>query len=150
MAFEPAGTGRPAPASLFARRPELRLMLLRAVWPHAVGPDMARRCEPIAIESNVLRVRVPDLAWRKAAMKNAGTILGRLHGLAGALAPRRLAFFEQSGAPEPPQPPPAPLPPAPEAVARAAEAIPDPELRERFLRSAALHLDLTSRRRPHA
>jgi hypothetical protein len=150
MAFEPAGTGRPAPASLFARRPELRLMLLRAAWPHAVGPEMARRCEPVALESNVLRVRVPDAAWRRAAMKNASTVLGRLHGLAGSLAPRRLSFFEEPRAAEPATPQPPAVPPAPDAVARAAEQIPDPELRERFLRTAALHLDVSSRRRPHA
>lgn len=149
MAFEPAGASRPSPASLFARKPELRLMLLAGAWPHAVGEDLARRCPLLAIQGNVLRVGVPDAAWRKALMKMAGTILGRLHGAAGPLAPRRLAFVEHADPTatlEPPvAPPPAP-PPLPASIVEAAGIIPDPELRERFLLAAAVHLNLKSRR----
>ena len=118
------------------------LELLRAAWPLAVGPELARRTELLAIEGRTLRVRVPDAHWRKILHRMQGQILSRLRAVAGRATPSALGMSEGSVATPPPEPPPAarqPIP-VPAAVADAAAAIPDPELREAFLRSAALYL----------
>jgi len=131
------------------------LALLRAAWPLAVGPDLARRTELLAIERDTLRLRVPDARWRKVLHRMQHEILGRLRGVAGDLAPRRLGFTEgPMAAPEPAPEPAAPdavLPAtipaeAPASVAEAATAIDDPELRARFLQSAARYLSRSRRR----
>jgi Dna[CI] antecedent DciA-like protein len=131
---------------LFGATPERRLVLLRAAWPQAVGPELARRTEVIALEGNALRVRVPDAGWRKGLVRMKHEILGRLRAIAGGLAPSALGFVEARPAavPAPAEPsPPAvrvPAPPTPDLLAQAAR-IEDPELRDRFLASAARYLD---------
>jgi len=130
---------------LFGATPERRLLLLRAAWPRAVGPELARRTEVVALEGNALRIRVPDAGWRKGLLRMRHEILGRLRRIAGGLAPRALGFVEARPAPIPvPAEPSAPVPsepppPAPALVAEAAR-IADPELRNRFLESAARYL----------
>jgi hypothetical protein len=132
--------------------PEQALVLLRAAWPGAVGKDVARRTEVVALERGVLRIRVPDARWRNVLHKMRGPILSRLTAVAGDLAPRQLGFLETAtpgpvAASETEEGPSAsaaeiqqaPTPPL--AVAQAAEAISDPDLRARFLASAALYLD---------
>ena len=131
---------------LFGKTAERRLVLLRAAWPQAVGPELARRTEVIALEGNALRVRVPDAGWRKGLVRMKHEILGRLRGIAGGLAPSALGFVEAQPAsmPAPVEPSPplvrAPAPPTPDILAQAAR-IGDPELRDRFLASAARYLD---------
>ena len=130
---------------LFGATPERRLLLLRAAWPRAVGPELARRTEVVALEGNALRIRVPDAGWRKGLLRMRHEILGRLRRIAGGLAPRALGFVEARPAPIPvPAEPSAPVPsqPPPSAPALVAEAarIADPELRNRFLESAARYL----------
>lgn len=118
------------------------LELLRAAWPLAVGPELARRTELLAIEGRTLRVRVPDAHWRRILHRMQGQILSRLRAVAGKATPSALGMSEGSVAVPPPEPPP-PAPkliPAPAAVVEAAAAIPDPELRAAFLSSAALYL----------
>jgi hypothetical protein len=127
------------------------LALLRAAWPLAVGPDLARRTELLAIERNTLRLRVPDARWRSVLHRMQPEILSRLRGVAGELAPARLGFTEGPGparsTPEAPEPVAAAAaeddssPVAPPEVAGAADAIADPELRARFLASAARYLN---------
>jgi hypothetical protein len=140
-----------AVSQLFAATPERRLALLRAVWPAVVGQDLARRSDVVALDHGVIRVRVPDAAWRRVLLKMRPEILARLARLAGAAAPRRMAFVEGGVAvapvPErvlPPAPPPAP----PALVAAAAEAIPDPELRARFITTASRYLSRFAPARP--
>ena len=125
------------------------LAFLRAAWPAAVGPDLARRTEVLAIEGATLRLRVPDPRWRKVLHRMQRDILRRLHDVAGSLAPRRLGFTE-GGIAAPPKAEsevaPVPTPerasrPLPESVAAAAEAIADPEVRVRFALTAARYLD---------
>jgi hypothetical protein len=97
----------------------------------------------VALDRGVMRVRLPDAAWRRVLLRMRGEILARLARLAGAAAPRRIAFVEGGVAvlPEPPKaPPPAPLPTPPALVVSAAEAIPDPELRARFVATASRYL----------
>ncbi len=126
-------------ARLFAPGSPQALALLKAAWPHAVGADVARRTEVVAIEGTTLRLRVPDAGWRKVLHRMQGEILTRLRSVAGDLAPRRLGFMEGPVA-LPPEParldPPIEVSPSPDLVAAAA-AIPDAELRARFLAAAA-------------
>ncbi|HEX9187613.1 MAG TPA: DUF721 domain-containing protein [Vicinamibacteria bacterium] len=147
-------------ARLFGGRREHTLALLRAAWPAAVGPDLARRTEVVALDRGILRVKVPDPRWQRTLLRLRGTILGRLRTVAGDLAPRGLGFVT-GGVAAPPGPaaaaadslpadpradvrsadaPPAapPLPPA--GLVEAAGAIPDPELRARFLAAASRYV----------
>jgi len=129
---------------LFAATPERRLLLLRAAWPRAVGPELARRTEVIALEGSALRIRVPDAGWRKGLLRMRREILGRLRAIAGGLAPRALGFVEAHPAPIPvraePSPPVLPVPPPPAALLAEAARIADPDLRDRFLETAARYL----------
>jgi hypothetical protein len=131
-------------ARLFGARPEHTLALLRAVWPRAVGDELARRTEPVALDRGVLRVKVPDLRWQRTLQRMRGDILGRLRRVAGRAAPSGLGFvtgaIPDRGEPAPPPSPPAPAPPAPASVAEAAQAIPDAEMRARFLEAAGRYL----------
>ena len=150
MSFHAAG-GVASAGRLFGQRPVATLALLRAAWPLAVGRELALRTQVLALEGRALRVRVPDARWRKALHRMQREILSRLRAIAGELAPTRLGFSEgavpdaldgdNARAARPAEPRPAP----PEVVAEA-EAIPDPEIRALFLRTAALYLE----RRKHA
>jgi Dna[CI] antecedent, DciA len=129
---------------LFGASPERTLALLRAAWPLAVGSELARRTEVVAIEGTTLRVKVSDPTWRKALLKIRGPLHGRLRRVAGDLAPARLAFCEgpvahpsQSASAAPVEPP--TVAPSAKLVA-AAERIDDLDLRARFLDSATRYL----------
>lgn len=138
---------RPSPADLavrlFGASPDRALALLRAAWPAAVGAELARRTEVVALDGGLLRVRVPDAGWRRQLVRMRSEILSRLRRIAGGLAPHALGFVEGPVAtpPEPPPAAPAPRAAPPPAVVAAAETIPDPEIRERFLAAAARYLD---------
>jgi hypothetical protein len=149
MGLSRAG-GSASVASVFARGTPQALALLRAAWPAAVGPELARRTEVLALEGSALRIRVPDLRWRKVLHRMQPEILERLRRVAGDLAPRRLGFSECPAWRPEPDPEPSdrmrsselPPPPAalPDGVVSAARAIEDPEIRSRFERSAARYL----------
>ncbi|HVR71809.1 MAG TPA: DUF721 domain-containing protein [Vicinamibacteria bacterium] len=148
--FERAN-GSDLAARLFGRNASLTLELLRAAWPRAVGEDLARRTEVVAIEGATLRIRVPDARWRGVLHRMQPDILARLRDVAGTLAPRRLGFME-GGLPAPaprraaPRETGAPSAPCPPALAREAAAIADPEVRDRFLETAARYLARTAGR----
>jgi len=134
-------------ARLFGARQETALALLRAAWPAAVGAELARRTEVVALDRGVLRVRVPDAVWRRGLVRMRGDILAGLRRIAGGVAPRALGFVEgpvrlPDERKEPP--PPEPMTPPPVVLA-AAETIPDPELRARFLAAAGRYLGRFSR-----
>jgi Dna[CI] antecedent, DciA len=129
-------------ARLFGGRPDAVLALLRAAWPAAVGPELARRTEVLALDRGVLRVRVPDAIWRRGLVRMRGDILVRLRGIAGGIAPRALGFVEGPvpvlpEREESPQPRSPTLPPE---VRAAAQTIGDPEIRARFLAAAGRYL----------
>jgi Dna[CI] antecedent DciA-like protein len=132
---------------LFGATPERRLALLRAAWPGAVGPELARRTEVITLDGDALRIRVPDATWRKGLLRMRRDILVRLYRVAGSLAPRQLGFVEGGGSgPHGLAEAEAPLPAAPaappsRALLAEAERIVEPELRARFLETAARYLD---------
>lgn len=149
MALQRAASSPRLRGELFGARGERTLVLLRAAWPGAVGEELARRTELVALDAGTLRVRVPDAGWRKVLHRMRSDILARLYDVAGEFAPRRLGFMEaplasaglkaSSVAAGPPRPRATP-PVAPPSLRIAAEAIADPDLRVRFLESAALYL----------
>ncbi len=129
---------------LFGGSPERTLALLRAAWPLAVGPELARRTEVVAIEGTTLRVKVADATWRKALLKIRGPLHGRLRRVAGDLAPARLAFCEGPVHCPPASAAPARVEtaraPASAALTTAALSIDDADVRARFLDSATRYL----------
>jgi hypothetical protein len=151
MAFARAA-GAASVSRLFGQRPAATLALMQAAWPLAVGRELARRTEVLAVEGRALRVRVPDARWRKVLHRMQPQILGQLRLIAGDLAPMRLGFTEGpvAAAVEPEEnraiDAPRVTPAAPPDLAEQAASIADPEIRALFLRSAALYL----KRRNHA
>ena len=131
-------------ARLFGARPEHTLALLRAAWPVAVGPELARRTEVAALDHGVLRVKVDDARWQRTLLRMRADILSRLRGVAAGAAPRGLGFVVGPVVPAP-EPAPAVAPEAPparasQALVEAAAAISDPEVRARFLAAAGRYL----------
>jgi hypothetical protein len=153
MRFERA-SGPDLAARLFGRSAARTLELLRAAWPKAVGEDLARRTEVVAVEGATLRIRVPDARWRGVLHRMQGDILARLREVAGTLAPRRLGFMEGVPAAAAPAARPAaaaaaaPAAPAPcpPAIVHEAAAIADDEVRDRFVQTAARYLARTGSR----
>ncbi len=136
---------------LFGASPERTLLLMRAAWPVAVGPELARRTEVVALDGSVLRVRVPDATWQRGLARMRGEIMSRLREIAGAASPRSLGFVlgpleaaaagDASAARRTPRAgAPALSRPASAQLVAAAQAIPDAELRESFLAAAARYL----------
>ena len=156
MALQRASSSPRLRGELFGARGERTLVLLQAAWPAAVGEELARRTEVVALEAGTLRVRVPDASWRKVLHRMRSDILARLYDVAGEFAPRRMGFMEgpvlSAGAQAlslttryPKPAPRAMAAVAPPSLHLAAEVIPDLELRARFLESAALYLDRTGK-----
>jgi hypothetical protein len=145
MAFDPVAA--PGLASqLFRPGTPQAFALVRAAWPAAVGPELARRTVVQALVGRTLHVRVPDAAWRKTLHRMRREVLARLQQIAGELAPTTLGFVEGTvaTAPETPRRPlPPALPPSP-ALQAAADRIADPEMRARFLETAARYLSRTA------
>jgi hypothetical protein len=139
--MEPA-TRRSTALSLFGSSPQRTLALLRAAWPRAVGEELARRTEVLAVEGDCLRLRVPDAGWRRNLLQMRREILGKLYAIAGDLTPRRLSFTEGGLPAEDAKAAPSSPPrlEASTALAAGAAAIPDAELRARFLEAAARYL----------
>lgn len=128
---------------LFAGRPAARLALLRALWPRAVGPELARRTRVEAVDGTTLRIRVPDAGWRRQLHRMQPRLIQSLRALAGPLAPRRLGFVEGGLTDAPPEPPgPPALSPAPLSAELRSQAagIEDDEIRAAFLESASRYL----------
>ncbi|HSD29342.1 MAG TPA: hypothetical protein VLL75_18710, partial [Vicinamibacteria bacterium] len=97
----------------------------------------------VALDRGILRIKVPDARWQRTLLRLRGDILSRLREVAGGAAPRGLGFVagEMAEPPEPaPQPAAAPAPPPRPGLVEAARAIPDPEVRARFLAAAARYL----------
>ncbi len=139
-------SGRSLAVRLFGASPAQTLALLRAAWPLAVGPELARRTEVVGFEGGTLRVRVPDASWRKVLHRIQPRILSRLREIAGELAPRRMGFLEGALSPEASRPrpdrpdePTEPVQGLPETASLAA-SIPDAEIRARFAATAARYL----------
>jgi hypothetical protein len=131
---------------IFGASPERTLALVRAAWPLAVGPELGRRTEVVAIEGNTLRLRVADGSWRQALLKMRGTLIAHLRDLAGPLAPSRLSFCDgplvlaSTREPERKAPPADAQAPPTVALREAAAQIGDDEVRAGFLEVAGRYL----------
>jgi hypothetical protein len=134
------------------RSAEARLALMRAAWPHAVGPELARRTRVLGVDGTVLRVQIPDGRWRKVLHRLQPTILGRIAQVAGDAAPRRIGYIEspiEEARAEAPTREAARVLRAPsDEVVSSAAAIADPETRRLFLETATRYLDRARARRP--
>ncbi len=140
-------------ARLFGSNKERTLALMRAVWPAAVGPELARRTDVVSVDGGVLRVRVPDATWQRGLARMRSDLLRRLRAIAGSAAPRSLGFVLGGPVADPSREAPAVATSehadgrfkasglAPEEVRTAAESIPDAQQRERFLAVATRYLD---------
>jgi hypothetical protein len=135
----------PSLATRLFGAPGPRLALLRAAWPKVVGNEIARRSEVVSLEGRTLNLRVVDPRWQKVLHRMQGQIRARLADIAGDLAPARLGFIVGPVASVGHDGPEKHLRPttteAPALVVAAAASIEDVELRETFLRSAALYLE---------
>jgi hypothetical protein len=133
-------------AELFRAAPERRLVLLKAAWPVAVGPELARRSEVVALDGDLVRIRVPDAIWRRSLWRMRKDLLTRLRRIAGSAAPHAMGFVEGPVAATTDASTPstrqvavaaAPLPPL---VADAADLIADDDTRERFRETVGRYL----------
>jgi hypothetical protein len=134
---------------LFPPGSERAVHLCRAAWPRAVGEELARRTEVLALEGRTLRVLVPDGGWRRVLHRMEREILSRLREVVGGMGPTRIGFTEGFVPPPPagaraPRATVGPLEPS-AAVQEGAEAISDPELRSAFLEVAARYLERSRR-----
>ena len=131
-------------ADLFGAAPARRLVFLKAAWPAAVGAELARRSEVVALDGDLLRIRVPDAIWRKSLWRMRSDLLARLRRVAGSAAPHALGFAEGqvmvTTEEAPPRASAVVARPLPAALAEAADAIPDVEVRERFRETAGRYL----------
>ncbi|MCB2226751.1 MAG: DUF721 domain-containing protein [Desulfarculaceae bacterium] len=120
--------GGALPGALASRLPAPELL---AAWREAVGPGIAKKALPVALEQGgVLVVAVSGAAWVQELTMLAPELCERLRGAGFAVASLKLV---KAPAPPPPKPPPPPLPelePGEEAEMEAGLAhIQDPELR---------------------
>jgi hypothetical protein len=121
------------------------LPLVEKRWASVVGPEIARRSEPEALENGVLTVRVTDPAWGKMILKLQGRILQELNRAVGKGLVRRINFIRRDELQKPVAHTPvsestvAPGPP-PESVMRASDSISDEELRAVVRKTASLYL----------
>ena len=128
-----------------ARRRIYSVALVEKRWASVVGPEIARRSEPEALEGGVLTVRVTDPAWGKMILKLQDRIVPALNRAVGKGLVRRINFTKRDKLQNPAPISPAPaifvaLGPPPESVMRASERIPDEELRAAVRKSASLYL----------
>jgi hypothetical protein len=127
---------------LFPPGSDRAIHLLRAAWPRAVGEELARRTEVLAVEGRTLRIRVPDASWGRVLHRLEREILMRLRRALGSSTPGRLGFTvgPVGAPPEEREPAVREDAEAPELVRVEAAAIQDPELRGRFVEVAARYL----------
>jgi hypothetical protein len=129
---------------------EARQNAVLAAWIGAVGPQLRQVSTPLRLERKTLIVAVSNATWQTQLAKMRGQILFKLNSLLGAPTVTTLEFvinpdiimqttrpFEQVDfvAPEKHE----------QKLRKDAEAIPNPELRETFLRAAGKCLDRRNR-----
>jgi hypothetical protein len=128
-----------------ARKRIFSLALVEKRWASVVGPEIARRSEPEALENGVLTVRVTDPVWGKMILKLQGRIVPALNRAVGKGLVRRINFTKRDKLQNSEAIAVAPrvevaLGPPPESVMRASEGISDEELRAAVRKSASLYL----------
>ena len=67
-----------------------RVLRLAERWEEAVGPEIARHCQPTALRGEVLEATVDSSAWCQQLQLERPTLLAALRRVAGRDAPREL------------------------------------------------------------
>jgi predicted nucleic acid-binding Zn ribbon protein len=67
-----------------------RVLRIAARWEEALGPELARRCRPVALRGDVLEASVASSVWCQQLSLRAPEILERLRGALGEDAPSKL------------------------------------------------------------
>jgi hypothetical protein len=117
------------------------------VWLAAVGPRIAERTRPVAIEDGTLVVRVASSAWASELSLLSDALLARIRKVLAPGGPRVSALRFRVGQIEPPERPaelrralvPAPVPLSP-ALTRALAKVQDEELRAAIEEAARVTL----------
>ena len=119
--------------------------IVRSVWPHLVGRQIASRSQVFQLYRETLIVHVPDRAWQRQLRRLERQLLARVNQLLGQRLVTGMDFRVDASLAAPAssaQPPPRKGPAREEAPARdaqledSARAIADPELRALFLRAS--------------
>ena len=129
---------------------ETREQAVFASWLVAVGGPIRKVTAPIRLERKTLIVAVPDANWRDQLKSMQGQVLFKLNSLLGAPLITRIEYvvnpdliIREDEAPH------EVIFTAPEKQAAGlredADQIPDPEIREAFLRAAGKCLERTSK-----
>ena len=129
--------------AFFAHATDHRLAVLRALWPVIAGDAIANHSEVAGLQGEVLRIRADSSSWLRTIRDVQSTLIARIRGASGPLAPGTLAFIEGPLTPKPPvrsrtarQKTNAGVT-LPHSIVAAAERIPTSQDREVFLRAAA-------------
>jgi predicted nucleic acid-binding Zn ribbon protein len=69
-----------------------RVVRVAERWEEAVGPEIARHCQPVALRGERLEVRVDSSVWCQQLQLRAPEILAALARVLGDDAPRDLWF----------------------------------------------------------
>jgi predicted nucleic acid-binding Zn ribbon protein len=67
-----------------------RVLRLADCWEEAVGPEVARHCQPTALQGDVLEATVDSSVWCQQLQLQRGEILAALRRVAGDDAPTSL------------------------------------------------------------
>jgi predicted nucleic acid-binding Zn ribbon protein len=129
---------------------EAREQAVCAAWVVAVGGPIRKVTAPIRLERKTLIVAVPDATWRAQLMSMRGQALFKLNSLLGSPLVTMIEYVvnpglivQDSSAPQEVKFT------APEkqvtALREQADRIPDPEIREIFLRAAGKCLERTTK-----
>jgi hypothetical protein len=125
---------------------EAREQAVFAAWIAAVGAPVRKVTAPVRLERKTLVVAVPDATWQAQLKRIRGQALFKLNSLLGAPTVTAIDFVVNPGLVIPGPPAPAEYVfTAPEEYAtplrKDAERIPDPDIRDRFLRAAGKCLE---------
>lgn len=117
-----------------------------AAWTATIGSQLRRVTAPVRLERKTLVVAVLDTTWRAQMKKIAGQLVFRLNSLMGAPVVTAIEFVVNRELVESSLPSPQEVTfTAPDKQASSlrenADRIPDPEMRETFLRAAGKCLD---------
>ena len=133
---------------LLRKQPQKQLPveeIVRSVWTHLVGRQIAERSQVFQLYRETLIVHVPDRAWQRQLRRLERQLLARVNRLLGQRLVTGMDFRVDASLAAPAssaQPPPRKGPTREEAPARdaqledSARAIADPELRALFLRAS--------------
>ena len=129
---------------------EVREQAVFAAWLVAVGGPVRKVTTPIRLERKTLIIAVPDTTWRTQLMSMRGQALFKLNSLLGAPLVTTIEFVvnpsliiresEPSNEVKFTAPEKQALP-----LRKQADRIPDPEIREIFLRAAGKCLERTTK-----